>query len=64
VEYTAAELFDAAEVLLHGMQWTPQFFEVVIVASCNEHLSLPKNYMFCIHAQCFQDPVIMRAKVG
>ena len=25
------------------MQWTSHFFEVVIVASCNEYLSLPKK---------------------
>jgi len=25
------------------MQWTSRFFEVVIVASCNEYLSLPKK---------------------
>ena len=25
------------------MQWTSHFFEVVIVASCNEYLSLPKE---------------------
>ena len=29
------------DVLL--VQWTSHFFEVVIVASCNEYLSLPKN---------------------
>jgi len=25
------------------MQWSSHFFEVVIVASCNEYLSLPKQ---------------------
>ncbi len=28
---------------LNGMQWTSHFFEVIIVASCNEYLSLPKK---------------------
>ncbi len=28
---------------LHDMQWTSQFFEIVIVASCNEYFSLKKE---------------------
>jgi len=30
---------------LHDMQWTSYFFEVVVVASCNEYLSHQKKKM-------------------
>jgi len=32
-----------SKLQLHGMQWTSHFFEVVIVASCNLYLSIPKK---------------------
>ncbi len=34
------------------MQWTSHFFEVVIVASCNEYLSLPKKIKIKIKNVC------------
>ncbi len=33
----------ADDTTIHVLQWTSRFFEIVIVASCNEYLSLPKK---------------------